>query len=345
MWASMLGHVKWFADFDFADEPRNLAEILTPTFFGLAMLSIVVIGSLVIIDRRLSVLNWYKAIENWFESRAENAEVVVRIGVGMVMLLSWQGDALLVPELTVPQAWVGWLQFVIALLLILDRTVPLAGVGLIILYLIGIYDFGAFHMLDYTLYLGAGFYLIVCRVNNERIRGLGIPALYLTLGFSLCWVAMEKIVYPQWSQYILQDNPQLALGLDPDFFILAAAFVEFSLGYLLIIGLLERPLALAITLVFFTTTLIFGKVEVIGHTLIHACLIVFLLKGPGDVYPAPIGIHKRIPMRVAFAVVNFVLFLTVLSGTYTFGAELRQEAELQEVATTAVEMNRFPISR
>jgi len=343
MWASMLGHVKWFADFDFADEPRTLAEILTPTFFALAVLSIAVIGTLVIVDRRLSVQSWYKSIEGWFESRAENAEIVVRIGVGMVMLLSWQGDALLVPDLTVPQTWVGWLQFVIALLLILDRTVPIAGAGLIVLYLIGIYDFGPFHMLDYTLYPGAGFYLIVCRVENARVRGLGIPALYLTLGFSLCWVAMEKMVYPQWSQYILQNNPELTLGLDPDFFILAAAFVEFSLGYLLIIGLLERPLALAITMVFFTTTLVFGKVEVIGHTLIHACLIVFLLKGPGDVYPAPIGIHKRIPMRVAFAVVNFMLFLSVLSGAYTIGADIRQQAEIDEIAMSASEMSEFPI--
>lgn len=345
MFTSSLAHVKWFADFDFADDPRTIAEVLSPTFFALAVLSIVVIGSLVLIDRRLSAMGWYGTIENWFDARAENAQIVIRIGVGMVMLLSWQADALLVPELTVPQTWVGWLQFAVALLLILDRTVPIAGAGLILLYLIGIYDFGAFHMLDYTLYLGAGFYLIVIHSKNIRVQGLGIPALYLTLGFSLCWVAMEKIFYPQWSIYILQETPQLALGLDPDFFILAAAFVEFSLGYLLIIGLLERPLALAITGVFFTTTLFFGKVEVIGHTLIHAALIVFLLEGPGDIYPAPIRIHQRLGWRVAFAVVNFLLFLAVLTPFYSVGAEIRQDAAIDQVAMTAEEMTRFPISR
>ena len=41
-------------------------------------------------------------------------------------------------------------------------------------------------------------------------------------------------------------------------------------------------LALLITLVFFATTLVFGKLEVIGHTMLHAALIVFLIEGSAD---------------------------------------------------------------
>lgn len=112
--------------------------------------------------------------------------------------------------------------------------------------------------------------------------------------------------------YVLEQNPQLALGFDLRFFLFAAAFLEFSLGYLLIIGLLERPLALTITLVF-------GKLEVIGHTLIHGALVVFLLEGPGSVYKAPVRIHERIGLRAAFASVNFVLLLAVLMVPYARG--------------------------
>jgi hypothetical protein len=89
---------------------------------------------------------------------------------------------------------------------------------------------------------------------------------------------------------------------------------------LLIIGLFERPLALTITMVFFLTTLVFGKVEVIGHTTLHAALIVFLLHGPGTVYRAPVRFHRRLPLRVAFAAVNFALALVLLLPAYQAGA-------------------------
>jgi hypothetical protein len=128
------------------------------------------------------------------------------------------------------------------------------------------------------------------------------------------------MVYPQWGLYVLEQNPRLSLGLPLSFFLLAAAFVEFSLGYLLIINLLQRPLALVITLVFFTTTLVFGKVEVIGHTPIHAALVVFLLEGPGRVYRPPIALHRGLGLRTAFAAVNFALLLTLLFVPYTYGA-------------------------
>jgi uncharacterized membrane protein YphA (DoxX/SURF4 family) len=329
-------HVKWFTDFSFADEPLSLGEALTPTFLALAALSFVVIGALVFVDRQIAEFSLYKQIDNWLSSRKEYSTLILRIGTGVVLLLSWQADALLMPELEIPQAWIGWLQFIIALLLIFPVTVPLAGAGLIALYIIGIFEFGAFHMLDYLLYMGAGYYLIVAQNDNPAIRGTGLPALYATIGFSLCWVALEKVFYPQWGIYILEQNPQLTLGFPVDFFLLAAAFIEFALGYLLIIGLLERPLALVITLVFFTTTLVFGKVEVIGHTLIHASLLVFLLEGPGDVYPEPIAIHNKLNWRVAFASVNFVLLLVVMTLPYSWGAMQRYEENVDVAALQTI---------
>jgi len=96
---------------------------------------------------------------------------------------------------------------------------------------------------------------------------------------------------------------------------------------------LGRPLGLIVTLVFFTTTMVFGKVEVIGHTHLHAALIVFLLNGPGRIYPAPIDIHNRMTWRVAFAAVNFVLLLAIFLGLYSFGANATYEHRLEETIT------------
>ena len=317
--ATALAHVKWFSDFSFSDKPLTLAEAIGPTFLGLLLLSTVVIGALVYLDRQLTDVGWYNRTNNWLKKQSQHSLTVMRVAAGAVLLLSWQADAMLVPELTISATWIGWLQFVLAFLLLFRKTVPLAGLGLIVIYGMGLVEFGFFHMLDYPMYAGAGYYFLVSN-SSDRVRGTGLPALYITVGFSLCWVALEKIIYPQWGLYVLQQNPQLAMGFDLDFFLIGAAFVEFCLGYLLIICLLQRPLALVITLVFFTTTMVFGKLEVIGHTLIHGALLVFLFKGPGNIYKAPITFHKKPPMRAAFASANFVLLFAILISIYTYSA-------------------------
>lgn len=323
-------HVKWFSEFSFAHRPLTLSEAVTPLFLGLAVLSMVVIGGCVLLDYRLKDARWYTRIQQWLAGYEEYSTLVMRIGIGVALLLAWQADALLAIELALPAAWIGWFQFGVAFLLLFRRTVPLAGAGLLGLFGVGILQAGAFHMLDYAFFAGAGYFLLVRDWSSERVQASGLPALYLSVGFSLCWAALEKVIYPQWGRYVLEQSPHLTLGFDVDFFLLAAAFVELSLGYLLIIGLLERPMALTVTVVFFTTTLVFGKLEVIGHTPIHAALIVFLLEGPGKIYRAPYTFHQRLPLRMAFAAVNFAVVLTLLLVPYAYGAMQRYERALAE---------------
>ncbi|MFO7847734.1 MAG: hypothetical protein R6V27_14300 [Balneolaceae bacterium] len=318
--ATAYGHVKWFSDFSFADKPLTFSEAIGPLFTGLTILSMVVIAAMVLLEKKLQDWPLYSSIDEWLRGKKGNGLLIMRIVTGATLLLSWQGDAILVPELPVPAGWIGWLQFVLAFMLLFDRLVKYSGAGLIVLYIYSIFQFGAFHMLDHLLFLGAGYFLLVSDSENQKIKESRLPVLYATVGFSLCWLAIEKIIYPQWALYILEQNPQLTLGLDVDFFLMSAAFVEFALGYLLIICLLQRPLALVITLVFFSTTLVFGKVEVIGHTLAHGALIVFLLEGPGSMYRTPITFHKKLSLRSAFGAVNFALLLGVLLFAYSQGA-------------------------
>jgi len=318
-------HVKWFSDFSFNDTPRAVADVITPTFLGLLLLSVVVMAALVPIDRWLETRDWYRRTNAWLESRSDQSRLVMRVGTGMVLLLAWQADMVLVPDMPLPAAWIGWLQFLLAALLLFERTTIIAGAGLLFLYGIGISQAGLYYMLDYVLVVGVGYYLAATGMRHRTIAASALPALYATVGFSLCWVALEKMVWPEWGLYVLEQNPQLALGLDIRFFLLAAAFIEFCLGYLLIINLLQRPLAVVITLTFFMTTLVFGKTEVIGHTLIHAALIVFLLEGPGRGFRPPIAIHQRPALRAAFAAVNLVLLLAVMLPIYAWAARVMHE--------------------
>ena len=65
---------------------------------------------------------------------------------------------------------------------------------------------------------------------------------------------------------------------------------------------------------------VFGKVEIIGHTLIHAALIVFLLEGPGHFFRPPTLLHRTMGMRMAFATVNFTIVTFLMLWGYSAAA-------------------------
>lgn len=319
-------HVKWFSRFSSGDRPLAFADIVTPLVIGLALLSAVVVGVLVVLDRRLDGLRLYRRVNEWFDARRDKAGGILRAATGASLLLSWQADALLAPELHLaPGAWLGWAQFAVALLLVFRTTVPLAGVGLLGLFVAATVQHGLFHLLDYAVFAGVGYALVVLYARQPLLQASALPALYATTGFALCWLALEKLVYPGWAAYVVEQNPALTFGLDAGFFLTSAAFVEFSLGFLLVVGVLSRPLSAVITLVFFTTTLVFGKPEVIGHTILHGVLVVFLLEGPGRAFKPPIAIHRRTSWRVAFASVNLLLALGALLFAYTYSARRQYE--------------------
>lgn len=318
-------HVKWFSRFSYGDAPRGFVEVVSsPLVIGLALLAALVIGGFVLLDRRLDGTPTYRRLQRWLDDHRAASGGVLRAAAGASLLLSWQAESLLAPELPLPAAWVGWLQFAVAVALVFGPTVPLAGLGLLGLYAVAVFEHGVFHLLDYAVFAGVGYALLVGRWAGSRLGASGLPVLYATTGFSLLWLGLEKLVYPGWGGYVLQQNPALTMGFDVDFFLTGAAFVEIALGFLLMIGLLERPLAVVITLVFFTTTLIFGKPEVIGHTLLHGALVVFLLEGPGSTFTPPYRFHRTTRLRVAFAAVNFLLVTGALLAAYTVGAARMQ---------------------
>ncbi len=299
-------HVKWFA--------RNqefkiiyYADLNCFAFWFLILLSMVTLSFLVFADHFLEKKLWSKKIADYLESFSDQTTVILRVFTGAALMLSWQADAMIAPELKIPSSGAGWWQFMLALLLLTAKTTPIAGLGMIALYVYGVLTFGLFHMLDYLVYPAIGYFLVVAATESKKIAQSRIPALYVGLGFSLCWVALEKLFFPTWGLDVLRQQPGLAMGLPHNFFLMACVFIEMSLGYLLIIGVLQRPLALTITLVFFTTSAFFGKTEIIGHTLLHGALIVFVVMGPGNYYPAPIQFHNKLGLRAIFAAVNFVL--------------------------------------
>ena len=309
-------HVKWFSNYDFQQPPLELSQLNNTYFWGLFILSLVSLPLMVWLDVLGEKSELYKKVNDFFDQYADKGPLIMRIAMGAVLLMSWQGDSIIAPEITISSPLWGWLQFIMALLLLFPKTTPITGLGIVFIYISGISQHGLFHMLDYIIYPAVGLYLIFTHLKDEKLKNLDLPVLYSGLGFSLCWVAFEKIFYPYWGLSVLYQAPALTMGLPLEFFLISCAFVEFTLGYLLIICLLHRPLAVVITLVFFITTSFFGKTEVVGHTILHGALLVFIVRGPGHHYLAPIRFHKSIWMRNLFAVINFVVLFLALSIPY-----------------------------
>jgi hypothetical protein len=74
-------------------------------------------------------------IDKLLEPYKKQSLLAMRIGIAATLLLAWNKDAMLMPELRVPAEWIGWVQFVVVLLLLFPATVRIAGVCLGFLYL------------------------------------------------------------------------------------------------------------------------------------------------------------------------------------------------------------------
>ncbi len=333
LWASLLlaaglqlpafAHVKWFSSYSFLHKPLTIGDIVSPLFWGLLVLSLVVISVFVFVDEDLANRNWYKGLCVKISRYATKSDTIIRVAVGAVLILSWQSGALLVPELVVNSPWAEFFQLGLAALILSNRLTTYAGMGLMGLYLITFFMYSWIHMLDYMYIMGAGYYLMVQHGENKKLKDTGLMGLYASVGFSLCWVSMEKLFYPGWGIEILEGNPQLALGMDFSFFLFSSAFVEFSLGFLLIMCMLQRPIAFIITIVFMCTTLVFGKTEFVGHAIVHAALIVFFLRGAGKTFRTPVTFFKRMSQRLVFANVSFAILFALIFVIYS-GSSMHQ---------------------
>ena len=216
---STYAHVKWFTQ---STDPQvaSFSDLNHPAFWFLLGLSVVTLALITYADKLLEKWALYRKFNTYLESYSDRATMILRIFTGAALLLSWQADSMIAPELKISSGAVGWYQFFLALALLLSKTTPIAGLGMIALYLYAMMEHGFFHMLDYMVYASIGYFLFVSSFKHSRIFHTRIPALYIGLGFSLCWAALEKVFFPHWGMDVLRQQPGLTMGLPPDFFLL-----------------------------------------------------------------------------------------------------------------------------
>jgi hypothetical protein len=251
-----------------------------------------------------------------------NDEILVRGICGFFFVALWtKGGILLTPELTTTSALVPWLQLAIAAGLLWRRTMLLSAAGIALLFALAVHDYGMFHLADYPIFLGVAAYLALVGLQQDLfgVRPLDI-ARYAT-AITLMWASIEKWAYPQWSFPLFVEHPLLTLGFDAEFYMRAAGVIEFTLAFsLLLTPLVRRSAAIILAGMFTAATFEFGKLDVIGHSVILAVLLAII----GDNVAAPRQFFRHVfavPPAYCFALSGFLIVYYV-AHAILFGTQI-----------------------
>lgn len=153
----------------------------------------------------------------------------------------------------------------IAVLAPSPRTAWIGALGVGVLYGEAVASYGLFHILDYPIFLGVAAYIFMCSHYGDRTAVLADAVLRSFTAITLLWAGIEKFACPEWSFTLLKERCELTFGLNPEFYMVAAGFMEFCAAYLLISGRLASRLASLVLLVFFIAAIVpFGALEAVG---------------------------------------------------------------------------------
>lgn len=246
----------------------------------------------------------------WFVR--DNFEIMMRAACAFFFIAVWGlGGVLLTPELKTDLSVVAAIQLGIAAGMLSRRTMPFSALGIVILYGIAIWNYGVFHLADYPVFLGVAAYLALTGMQRDFFGMRPLDVLRWSAGITLMWASIEKWAYPDWSYPLFILHPQMSLGFTPDFYMRAAGAVEFALAFSLIwTPLVRRVGAIMLTAMFVSAVVPFGKIDLIGHTLIVVALLGIIADDASE--PSRLRHSWIIPVAYASS-------LTVFLMAYYFG--------------------------
>jgi hypothetical protein len=215
---------------------------------------------------------------------------------------------------------VAAIQLGIAAGMLSRRTMPLSALGIFVLYAIAIWQYDAFHLADYPIFLGVAAYLALTGAQSNFFGARPIDVLRWAAGITLMWASIEKWAYPEWTYPLFITHPNMSFGFTPDFFMRAAGAVEFALAFSLMwTPLVRRIGAIMLAAMFIGAVFDFGKIDLIGHSLIVVALFGIIADDAAS--PAKLRHAWLIPVGYAAAL---ALFLTAYYGAHAemFGTKI-----------------------
>ena len=284
-------HVKWFFDYDVTKPPTPIGEVLDGTFVKMFLVSVAACYLFFLADRYIyeeGILSEFDKKLKLFDNAA-NYIMRGAAGVFFLALFGWWalgvGESFyLTPELKTASTVVPWLQLVMALAVVSRYTVFLTGLGVFALYIAAAFNYGIFHMLDYMIFLGIGYYLSVSQTKNKGLLKSGFIVLFACTGLTLIWAAVEKFAYSHWTIAVLAGKPHVTMGMSPPIFMKVSGFIEFFVTFILLgaVSVVGRLISLGFMSVFVLAVFEFGSLDAVGHLMIVAILWVLIVRGPTD---------------------------------------------------------------
>lgn len=304
-------HVKWFTDVK--PERIDIETVISPLFVVMAVVSAISVGLLLIIMRRVESLDKVKRLQG---HRFSNKFTYgfLQYGIALSLLVQVVNGTLFAPEFQLHGVLSTVLISIVILLFLIPKRIPvrIASIILLILYLDYAVEHGLFHMLDYFFYIGIVGYFILIKTRWDRFK---LPVLVISVGFSLCWLAAEKWMYPGLTISIINKHGVPTMGFDPNMFTVLAAFVEFSIGVSWLMGILNRFFAIVFTVVMAATTLFFGYIELVGHFLLFVLMIVFIAQNE-SIKSIPKKFCRSLKGQMFFMSVHFIFLLSTFVLVY-----------------------------
>jgi hypothetical protein len=314
-------HVKWFCAYNVAGQPRGLENVLCPNFELLLGVSILALMAGSLVEWSIIGAAMLRAMDRATHIVEENTELIFRAGCVFFFVAVWGvGGFILTPELKTNSTAIGVLQLAIAAGMISRRTMPLSAAGIFVLFAVALWNYGSFHLADYPIFLGVAAYIALKGAQTDFFGVRPIDVVRWTAGVTLMWASIEKWAYPEWSFPLFIEHPNLTFGFDQEFFMQAAGAVEFALAFALMwTPLVRRVAAIVLTSMFISAVLEFGKVDMIGHSLI----VVVLLGVIADSGGKSELVRRPWLMPVGYAGA-LALFLTTyyVAHTFLFGTSL-----------------------
>jgi hypothetical protein len=299
-------HVKWFCAYDIAGQPDGLENVLCPDFEFLIGLSVLALMTGAVLEGTPLGVAVLRSFDRVTRPVRENLEVIFRAACAFFFVAIWgMGGILLTPELKTSSVLVGAIQLGIAAGMLSRRTMPLSGLGIFVLFGIGIWQYGVFHLADYPIFLGVAAYLALVGGQTTFFGVRPIDLLRWAAGITLMWASIEKWAYPEWSYPLFIQHPEMTLGFAPDFYMRAAGAVEFALAFALIwTPLVRRVAAVILAAMFVGAVLEFGKIDLVGHSLIVVALVGIIADDGGKA--AQLRDSWLLPFSYAAALVAFL---------------------------------------
>ncbi len=280
-------HVKWFAPYDLEQPPLPINQILTQEYLYFYIGSAIFIYCFFWVDRFCYRHGFLREVLARYAISEEQSLILLRVSVLIFFVAVaaygfYDQPFLLTPELKTDLAFIPWLQLAIALFALHRKTLPLIGLGIVLLFVFATATYGVFHTLDYFIFLGVAYFFLASAKQGSNWVNSRYVAMFATTGLTLLWASIEKWGYPYWTYPLLESEPGLLMGLSPYIYMVLAGFVEFNITFILLssVSLFSRTIALGLLFIFVLAIYEFGMIDAIGHLPIIAILLVLVLRGP-----------------------------------------------------------------